>query len=322
MRGDKMYRQFTTDSAPEQLRQRYWQEVIGNTYFSLQLRFPHADHFQGTLESWELGPFSLSRLQSDALGYERLRTHCQREDDHFLVTIPEQSGIEFSQFGRSVTCKPGGFILEHSNEPYQFAYARPNSMWVVKLPGNVLRNRLRNPDRFCAMQFEALSGVGMLFNEYLQLLIRHRDNLSGRIEPLMGQQLTELLAVTLEDDPRVLHSNNSSVRSAHLRRVEEFIRRNLPDPDLAPERIATSCAISTRYLHLLFKETDRTVSQWIKELRLQAAYDHLRRSSGSTQIGQVAYQWGFTDQAQFCNAFKARYGLKPSEFRKQQKTGD
>ncbi len=317
-----MYLQYSTNNAPEQLHQRYWQEVIGSTYFSLQLRFSHANSFEGELKSWDIGPFSLSRLQSDALSYERLRKHCQHEDDHFLVTIPEQTGIEFSQFGRSVTCKPGGFILEHSNEPYQFSYARPNSMWVLKLPADVLRNRLRSPDRFCAMQFEALSGVGMLFHEYLQLLIRHYDNLGERIDPLMGQQLTELLAVTLEDDPRVLNSNNSSVRSAHLRRVEEFIRRNLPDPTLSPERIAESCTISTRYLHLLFKETDRTVSQWIKELRLQAAHDHLRRASGSTQIGQIAYQWGFTDQAQFCNAFKVRFGLKASDFRKQQKTDD
>lgn len=317
-----MYRHYTTHSAPVQLHQRYWQEVIGNTYFSLQLRFPHADTFRGSLESWDIGQFSLSRLQSDALRYQRLRSQCQREDDHFLVTIPEQSGIEFSQFGRTVSCRPGAFIVEHSNEPYEFGYGQANSMWVLKLPGNTLRNRLRNPERFCAMQFQAMSGVGVIFNDFLQLLTRHRDQVNERLEPLLGQQLTELLAVTLEDDPRILQSTNSAVRSAHLRRVEEFIRRNLQDPDLTPECIARSCAISTRYLHLLFKDTDRTVSQWIRELRLQAAYDHLLRTPGSMQIGQVAYQWGFADQAQFSNAFKAHFGIKPSELRRQAKAVD
>jgi AraC-like DNA-binding protein len=125
------------------------------------------------------------------------------------------------------------------------------------------------------------------------------------------------LAATLEADPRILHSNNSAVRCAHLTRVEEFVRRNLADTDLTPERIAQSCAISTRYLHLLFKETEQTISQWIRDLRLQAAHEHLCRSSGNIQIGQIAYQWGFSDQAQFCNAFKQKFGLTPSELRKQ-----
>ena len=95
------------------------------------------------------------------------------------------------------------------------------------------------------------------------------------------------------------------------------MRRNLSDADLTPERIAQSCAISTRYLHLLFKETEQTISQWIRDLRLQAAHEHLCRSSGNIQIGQIAYQWGFSDQAQFCNAFKQKFGLTPSELRKQ-----
>ena len=312
-----MYQRYTTNGAPGQLHHRYWQEVIGNTYFNLQLRFPQAESFEGMLESWEIGAVSISRLQSNALCYERLRPDCQKEEEHFLVTLPEQTGIEFSQFTRSVVCQPGNFILEHSNEPYRFQYGKANTMWVVKLPGNMLRNRIRNPDRFCAMQFDAASGIGMLFHDYLQLVIRYREHAAMSIAPVMGQQLMELLAATLEADPRILHSNNSAVRCAHLTRVEEFVRRNLADTDLTPERIAQSCAISTRYLHLLFKETEQTISQWIRDLRLQAAHEHLCRSSGNIQIGQIAYQWGFSDQAQFCNAFKQKFGLTPSELRKQ-----
>lgn len=312
-----MYQRYTTNGTPGQFHHRYWQEVIGNTYFNLQLRFPQAESFEGILESWEIGAVSISRLQSNALCYERLRPDCQKEEEHFLVTLPEQTGIEFSQFTRSVVCQPGNFILEHSNEPYRFQYRKANAMWVVKLPGSILRNRIRNPDRFCAMQFDAASGIGMLFHDYLQLVIRHRDHAAMSIASVMGQQLMELLAATLEADPRILHSNNSAVRCAHLTRVEEFVRRNLADTDLTPGRIAQSCAISTRYLHLLFKETDQTISQWIRDLRLQAAHEHLCRSSGSIQIGQIAYQWGFSDQAQFCNAFKQKFGLTPSELRKQ-----
>lgn len=312
-----MYTQYTTHNVPAQLHRSYWQNAIGDTYFNMQLHFRSSDCFEGMLESWDVGAISVSRLQSNALSYERLRHNCQDDGEHFLITIPEQSDIEFSQLGRNVACKPGNFILEHSNEPFKLQYGHTNTMCVLKLPGNILRDRIRNPDRFCAMEFAVMSGIGMLFSDYLRSIIRQRTNLAKSIESVIGQQLMELLAVTLEADPRILHSNNSAVRCAHLKRVDEFIHCNLSDADLTPDRIAQSCSISTRYLHLLFKEMDQTVSQWIRELRLQAAYEQLCRSSGNTQIGQIAYQWGFTDQAQFCKAFKNKYGLKPSDLRKQ-----
>lgn len=60
-----MYQRYTTNGTPGQFHHRYWQEVIGNTYFNLQLRFPQTESFEEMLESWEIGAVSISRLQSN-----------------------------------------------------------------------------------------------------------------------------------------------------------------------------------------------------------------------------------------------------------------
>lgn len=130
---------------------------------------------------------------------------------------------------------------------------------------------------------------------------------------MMGLHLIDLLIIALEFNPSVIRSEQSTVREGHLRRIEAYIRANLSNPELTPSVIANTCGLSPRYLHMLFREAEYSVSEWIRELRLQAAREHLERCPASTRIADIAYQWGFTDQAGFSNAFKQRFDLTPSE---------
>lgn len=310
-----MHSQYSTRGIPHQDKSRYWQIAVNDTYFNLRLAFEETRTFDATLDSWEIGRLSLSRLCSQALRYQRLGQHCANENDSFLVTVPELSEIHFEQMGRSTWCPPGGFLLEDSREPFLFQHPKANAMWVLKVPGDLLRSRLRNPGAYCATLFDAREGAGSLFVSYLKLLVEHRQDLPETTQALMGMHTVDLLASTLERDPKVLHSENSAVRNAHLKRVEAYIRAHLDNPGLKPDTIARSCNLSTRYLHMLCRETGCSVSDWVRELRLQEAYARLRYLPASTQIGTIAYQLGFTDQSKFCNQFKVRFGMTPGEAR-------
>ena len=313
---------FTTDGQPPLERHRFWQNAIGETYFHLNLQFKDPANFEGNLMSWELGNVSLSRLESSALCYQRLRQHLHQADDaaeQFLVTMPERETVHFSQQGRTVECGPGGFILERSDEPYEFSYAKDNAMWVMKVPGQALRARLRAPDYYCALQLDSSRGVGKLFSEYVRLLATHLDDTQSLTQPILGQQLIDLLAAAIEADPRILNSQESAVRMAHLRRVEHYVRQHISESDLSPDRIAAACHISTRYLHVLFKDTGQTVTQWLKEQRLKGAYASLQSMPASYSVAAIAYQWGFSDQSQFCRSFKQAFGCAPREVRGERK---
>jgi AraC-like DNA-binding protein len=82
-----------------------------------------------------------------------------------------------------------------------------------------------------------------------------------------------------------------------------------------PETIAAACGISTRYLHELFRDTNQTLGQWIRDQRLNACRQDLRDPANHQTIAEIAYRWGFSDQAQFSRSFKAHFGLSPKEFR-------
>lgn len=312
-----MYQRFSTAEAPRNHESGYWREVIGTTYFQLQLQFPDDQRFSGTLEAWKLGIASLSRLESHALRYERKRQHCQAQEPQILVTIPRLSEVEFSQLGRQTRCAPGQFILEHGDEPYEFGYAQANNMWVLKVPESALHARVGSIGRFCAQHFDATHGLGRLFSDYLDLITRHcSQHQSAAALSLMGIQLIDLLGTALKEAPSVLQSSLSVVRTAHLARIEAYARQHLGNPRLSPEALAAHSGISLRYLHNLFKDTEQSVSQWIRSLRLQAAYEQLLSSPPGSSLAQIAYACGFTDQAQFSHAFRKQYQMSPSELLK------
>jgi AraC-like DNA-binding protein len=299
-------------------RSRHWREVIARTYFPLDLEFRHPDQFNGQLSLWDLGDLSLTRNACDALVYRRRPHHLTgRMGEDFLVTVPIESDIEFSQCGVSVRCRPGQFVLERSHEPYVFSHDRASDLHVLKIPAPILQGRIRDPGRFCALPFDARSGIGGLLADMLRLIPERYDGLSPAARTLLGQQLAELAALALSEDERTLGSNLSSVRDAHLARIESYVRRHLFDADLDPERVAAASGISLRYMHRLFHDTGQTLGRWVREQRLEAARAALSDIGNRLTIGEVAARCGLGDQAQFSRLFKARFGQTPGEFRRQ-----
>jgi AraC-like DNA-binding protein len=167
------------------------------------------------------------------------------------------------------------------------------------------------------MQFDAGEGAGGFFADMLHLIPGRFDEMNAEARTTVGQQLIDLLVLALRADDRTLTSGSSTVRAAHLTRIESFVRHNLHDPALDPETIARHCGISTRYLHALFRDTSQTLGAWIREQRLAACRDALGSDGTARTVAEIAYQWGFGDQAQFSRAFKSHFGMSPKEYREQ-----
>ena len=301
---------------PAQTRADHWNAVIAQAYFPLDLTFREAARFEGRLELRDVGQVSLSRLQTEPVQYERHRRHIAgAAEEQYLITIPRKAPVEFHQLGREVRCDPGGFILERGDEPYRFSYDGANDLCVLKIAKALLADKLRNPDGYCALVFNGREGIGSLFTTMAQQIHAQApdDALSSTV---LGRQLVELLALALDRRSEVSQGVGSSVRMAHRRRAEEVIRRNLSEGAMSPETVAEACGISKRYLHELFADVNYTVSQFIREQRLQAARDVLQMPNPGP-MSDIAYRFGFSDQAQFSRLFKAMFGQTPSGFRAQ-----
>lgn len=251
------------------------------------------------------------------LCYRRLKQHLNDvNEEQYLVTVPRRSAIRFSQGGRDTECRPGAFLLEHGQSPYEFSYARDNALWVLKVPGESLRARLHTPNRYCALAFDATQGAGWLFASYVNLIGQQLLRGDDTARHVLGQHLVELLACSVEGDARVLSSQDSPVRNAHLSRIEHYVRQHLGNADLNPTQVAQACGISVRYLHSLYQGQGQTFSEWLCGQRLERAHHTLLSASALHSIARIAQQWGFADQAHFSRLYKRRYGYPPSQARR------
>ncbi|MFQ8432950.1 helix-turn-helix domain-containing protein [Amaricoccus sp. W119] len=292
-----------------------WRRRVTNAYFPLTIDITEPAEFSGDLSQAALGELSLSRLRSAPVSYRREPRHIvATSDEEYLITVPIVSPVEFSQLGHTVRCLPGAFLLERGHEPYLFQYDAPNDLLVMKVGARALAERIGPPDRVAQHEFDASGGVGRLFATMLGQALADAATTDDVVRTVIGRQLLELLGLTIANDPRAASSSISAVRAAHLRRAEGFIRTNLANPDLSPGLLAAACGISTRYLHALYREMNTTVARQIREARLVAARDALC-VPGMTAISEIAYRFGFSDQAQFSRLFKQAFDLTPSTYR-------
>src|SRR6202171_5374110 len=127
----------TTRTTDPSYGSRYWPRAIAAPYFPPELQFAEPDRFRGDLCIWQIGDFSLSHNISASLMYRRSRHHLSAErEEQFLVTVPTRTEVVFTQGGKEIRCRPGGFFLERSHEPYECRHTELDEMWVIQIEPN------------------------------------------------------------------------------------------------------------------------------------------------------------------------------------------
>jgi len=314
--GSKTY---STDLMRPKESLDYWNQIVCETYFQLSTLSKQSSSipFTGKLSTKQIGPITISTLESSALKYNRNRYNVGKEnEDYFLITMPEVAPIHFSQNGREVKCMPGEIIIEGSADPYIFEYEQPNRLTVVKIPGNILRDKIYNIDNLCATNLTEKVGSSAIFKDYLASVKRQLENISTDLSLVVSTQIVDLLVIALDTKTKTIPCADKPVQKIHIHRAQHYINMNLANSKLSPHMIAESCSISLRYLHQVFEHTGWSVAGWIKERRLEECFNALSNPNNfNVPIAQLAYRWGFSDQAHFNRSFKSRFNMIPSAAR-------
>lgn len=158
--------------------------------------------------------------------------------------------------------------------------------------------------------------MGALLTEYLLRLTTDSGAYRPADAPRLGGITVDLLNALIAHHAAMEPVDRLPQR-ALLPRIKEYVWRHLHDPGLSPRSIAAAHHISVSYLHRLFQSQGIAVSSWIRRLRLERA----RRDLGdpaldAVPIHRIATRWGFNDHATFTRAFRAAYGIAPSDHRR------
>ena len=292
-----------------------WQRVISETYFDLKVQVKKPNQFIGRIQQATLDQVGISGYIADSVHYQRSGQRSPQDRDSILLTFPLNGSVFFQQQDRDLVCHPGQFFIELSHKPYQFYHSQAVKLQVLKVPIAKLITHQRLIEQYFAKTITTEQGSGRLLNHQ----ISHTLNLATNFElsflesQLLEQQLLDLIAHTLHRlSLSLADSQVSTVKAAHLQRVENFIHFNLDNPQISPKLVSQACHISVRYIHLLFQDLPYTFAEWVKLTRLTVANKMLMKGNYSS-VADVGYQVGFMDQSYFSRIYKQQFGYSPKD---------
>jgi AraC-like DNA-binding protein len=206
--------------------------------------------------------------------------------------------------GERSVLRPSSALMWRGDEPVRFRVPGRLHKWTLMVP----RNRLGSDVPAGGVLDPAAAG---LLAGLLGSALRSAPALDGRLAMSVADAAVGLLAEALPGR----RSAEPSPDAAWLR-ITAYVRANLRDPDLTPERMAAAGYVSLRTLYALFAERGEAPARFVRGRRLAAACRELQRRGTGVSVAEVAHGWGFRDQATFSRAFRAAYGTTPDEARR------
>lgn len=302
---------------PARERFDFWLDRIRGTYVELDVEPEMPARFEGDLDASIFGETVLAELAGTPQRVARTPraiARCGRELSIFIQQVDGRATIE--QDGRTVRLNPGEGALIDTTRPYRFGFDGRFRQRVLHCPRAHMRGRISAIRPVTAARVGRDTPVGLLLARHLDGLSEVRHALDDRVGSLALGQAFDLIAAALAATPEGRAAAASPADATLVGRIKAHIRANLTDPDLGPGEIAAAHGLSLRHLHRLFRAEGVSVSDWLRDRRLELAHGWLTDPSLARRtVTEIAYRAGFKDGSHFSRLFRARYGAAPRDVR-------
>jgi AraC-like DNA-binding protein len=259
----------------------------------------------------ELVTLTVEKAQS----VEQLAELAYTRADRFLLLLVEAGSIAVRHRGRRCALEKSQYALFDCAQSLEFEGTGDYSALGVFVPSSLLQARLRHAPSLIAQPITCSGSPWRIASNQLKLLVSEVRHMPMPMAYGYGSQVIELVSIAVEADTQA--TADPSGRNAIFRRCSAYVKANAADPALGPNRIAGAMGISVRYLHKVFHESGETVCEFTRTTRLDVAHKELADpQKASVQIREIAYRVGFRSQAHFAAAFKQRYGVSATEWRR------
>lgn len=273
----------------------------------------HTEPFGATLDgTMTFGAIGRLQIGHIAASHHRvgLTPEMARAERHPVAKVIVQTAgaSVYEQRGERVTLTPGDGLVYDVSQPHAITSTETTEHFVVIVPHDLVVGRGVRLDRLSAQRFSARTGVGRLVADLIHSTFGELATISPACEDDLAASLLSLMFLPLPND-------TAHTSEALRYRIESYIRDQIRDPELSIDQIASALRCSKRYLHMAFAACDRSITDHIWTTRLDGCRSDLARRADQT-ISEVAFAWGFSSSAHFSRAFRKRFGVTPSAFRR------
>jgi AraC-like DNA-binding protein len=246
----------------------------------------------------------------------RLISQSDPEVYHLSLILEGEAGVTWGR--RENTYGALDFHVNDSSRPYEIWTGHGLISSVgIEIPKALLPLPPARVDQVIGRHLSGRTGIGTLLTQFLTRISADTTVYRPLDGVRLGTVLVDLVAAMFAQNLEAEGGLTPETRTRALTlRIKSYIQRHLHEEELTPSRIAAVHHMSRGYLHRLFQDEAETVAAFIRARRLEGARRDLSDPAlTATAVHVIAARWGFPRAADFTRAFRAAYGVPPTEHR-------
>ena len=299
---------FSTAGLPESRRVELWESHNAATLIGLRCRTLTAAALEATEINLQLERIHLARVRGTSHVVERDQALIQRRPADSVALFFSLAGEAVFYHDEGVRgVRPGEMLMCDADRPFLRGFSRGLEELVVKVPRDV---------------FTEVTGLEQVAGPVVVPFAT-----GGSFARALAR---EVGAATRADDPRPADEDvvlelvaalagpgRGDLPTAYRAAAQTYIDHHLADASLSAPQVAAAVGISTRHLSRVFAAAGTSVPRYVLTRRLEAARSLLEEpAAGARTVAAVAHRCGFASAAHFSNAFRAHFGERASDVRR------
>jgi AraC-like DNA-binding protein len=292
-------RRFSTAQLPVARRIELWEDHNRDALIGLRCRLLGDTPFDGTELNLHLDRVQLARVRGTSHVVERPAEIVRRNPaDAIAVYLTLVGEAFFYHDGGVLTLRPGQALICDADRPFMRGFSHGLEELAIKVPRTVFRDAT-GLDSVPAPMVRATSrALARTVGTAL------RTDGGPADEQTLLHLIADMTGGTVTDPVAV-----------HLANARAFIEDHLTDPGLNATRVAAGIGISERHLSRAFAGTGTSLPRFVLSRRLERAH-RLLASRPRAAVAEVAASCGFGSATHFAQAFRERFGVRPTDVRK------
>jgi AraC family transcriptional regulator, positive regulator of tynA and feaB len=307
---------FSTASVPPRERVSYWDANVIRGFAKLKVR--SNEPFDGKLTLGTIGSIGVSKIECDPFEIERGRKEiAHSHNGDYFIHLQCAGHSTHRQCGIETVIREGEFFLADLRRPSAGALETRGSIVTIRASCGEIEARLGPTGQLVSRPLGTQNAVAGLTYAFLSMLPDRVDALESVAGAKVAEQALDLVALAFAAESQS-SVTLSSARTATLTLLKAAIEARLHDPGLKPMTAAAAAGISVRYANALLAQDGPGLEAYIISRRLERCRRALDDPAQARRtIGDIAFNWGFSDLSHFARRFKAQYGCTPSDYRRQ-----
>jgi AraC-like DNA-binding protein len=233
--------------------------------------------------------------------------------DYLCLTIYQQGQQTFHQAGRTIEILGKSLMVWDANIPSEFSCTKTTEVKTLMIPKSIINNIYGSYSDLVGCYGEYKSNLNKVLYSHTNYIHEFFEEIGRdrRINAIFS--IVELMCSCLE--PTDIYRNQTRYHAEIIKRSKVWIRSNIGN-NISIIDLSKEFGVSSRALQHTFSNIGTTFSAFLKKERLDQAASALRSSHFRNEsITEIAFRFGFSDNAHFSRSFRAQFKMSPREYR-------